>query len=111
MVNKLLGTSLQLNLSKAKMLISEGRSFSEAFVRSDLTTPVSLRLFRVGEKTGRLDSMMERAATFHEEQLTRWVDALTKIIEPLLISAIGIVIGGIVLMMYLPIFELASGLD
>lgn len=111
MVNKLLGTSLQLNLSKAKMLISEGRSFSEAFLRSDLTTPVSLRLFRVGERTGKLDSMMERAAAFHEEQLTRWVDALTKIIEPLLITAIGIVIGGIVLMMYLPIFELASGLD
>jgi len=55
--------------------------------------------------------MMERAATFHEEEMTRWVDALTKIFEPLLITAIGIVIGGIVLMMYLPIFELASGLD
>lgn len=111
MVNKLLGTSLQMNLSKAKNLISEGRSFSEAFASSDLTTPVSLRLFRVGERTGKLESMMERAAAFHEEQLTRWVDSLTKVIEPLLITAIGIVIGGIVLMMYLPIFELASGLD
>jgi general secretion pathway protein F len=111
MVNKLLGTSLQANLSKAKNLISEGRPFSEAFANSDLITPVSLRLFRVGERTGKLESMMERAATFHEEQLTRWVDALTKVFEPLLITAIGIVIGGIVLMMYLPIFELASGLD
>jgi general secretion pathway protein F len=111
MVNQLLGTSLQINLSKAKNLISEGRPFSEAFDSSDLITPVSLRLFRVGERTGQLESMMERAATFHEEEMTRWVDALTKIFEPLLITAIGVVIGGIVLMMYLPIFELASGLD
>lgn len=111
MVNNLLGATLQVNLLKAKSLISEGRTFSEAFANSDLITPVSLRLFRVGEKTGQLENMMERAATFHEEQMTRWVNALTKVFEPVLITAIGIVIGGIVLMMYLPIFELASGLD
>ena len=76
-----------------------------------LTTPVASRLFRVGERTGKLETMMERAAVFHEEQMLRWVDAFTKLFEPLLMAVIGVVIGGIVLMMYLPIFELASGLQ
>ena len=111
MVNNLLGTSLQSNLSKAKRMISEGQQFSEAFSASALTTPVALRLFRVGEKTGRIETMMERAATFHEEQMIRWVDAFTKLFEPLLMAVIGLVIGGIVLMMYMPIFELASGIE
>jgi general secretion pathway protein F len=111
MVNNLLGTSLQGNLSMAKRLISEGQQFSEAFAASSLTTPVALRLFRVGEKTGRIETMMERAATFHEEQMIRWVDAFTKLFEPALMAVIGLVIGGIVLMMYVPIFELASGIE
>ncbi len=111
MVNSLLGNSLQGNLTKAKRLISEGQPFSEAFSACGLTTPVALRLFRVGERTGKLESMMERAATFHEEQMLRWVDAFTKLFEPLLMAVIGVVIGGIVLLMYLPIFELASGLQ
>lgn len=111
MVNNLLGASLQGNLSMAKRLISEGQQFSEAFAASSLTTPVALRLFRVGEKTGRIETMMERAATFHEEQMIRWVDAFTKLFEPALMAVIGLVIGGIVLMMYVPIFELASGIE
>lgn len=111
MVNDLLGSSLKSNLSKAQRMISEGQQFSEAFSASALTTPVALRLFRVGEKTGRIETMMERAATFHEEQMIRWVDAFTKLFEPLLMAVIGLVIGGIVLMMYLPIFELASGIE
>lgn len=111
MVNSLLGASLQSNLSKAKRLISEGQSFSEAFETCGLTTPVAGRLFRVGERTGMLETMMERSAVFHEEQMLRWVDAFTKVFEPLLMTVIGILIGGIVLMMYLPIFELASGLQ
>jgi len=111
MVNNLLGASLHGNLSKAKRLISEGQQFSEAFAASALTTPVALRLFRVGEKTGRIEAMMERAATFHEEQMIRWVDAFTKLFEPALMAVIGLMIGGIVLMMYMPIFELASGIE
>jgi len=102
---------LQAHVSQARRLISEGRSFSEAMEQCRLTTPVALQLFRVGEKSGRLEVMMERAASFHEEEMLRWVDAFTKLFEPLLMAAIGIVIGFIVLMMYLPIFELASAVQ
>lgn len=111
MVNELLGQTLQSHVAQARRLISEGRPFSEAMDECKLTTPVALQLFRVGEKSGRLEVMMERAASFHEEEILRWVDAFTKLFEPLLMAAIGIVIGLIVLMMYLPIFELASGLQ
>jgi len=111
MVNELLGHALQHNVAMARKLISEGRPFSEAMAECRLTTPVALQLFRAGEKSGRLEVMMERAAAFHEEEMMRWVDAFTKLFEPLLMAAIGMVIGLIVLLMYLPIFELASGLQ
>ena len=111
MVDSLLGAGLQKNLQQAKKHIAEGQTFSSALMAANLTTPVALRLFNVGEKTGTLDTMMERAASFHEEQMLRWVDRFTKIFEPALMALIGILIGGIVLMMYMPIFELASGIQ
>jgi len=111
MVSTMLGDGLQSSLLKAKTLIAEGKQFSEAFHACELTTPVALRLFRVGEKTGALDTMMEHAAAFHEEEMLRWVDKITKVLEPTLMAFIGVLIGGLVLMMYLPIFDLASGLD
>ena len=73
-----------------------------------LTTPVSLRMLRVGERTGMMGEMMERAAAFHEEELARWVERFTRTFEPLLMAVIGVVIGGIVVLMYFPIFELAG---
>jgi general secretion pathway protein F len=111
MVGTMLGASLQDNLLKARRLINEGKTFSEAFDSSALTTPVAMRLFRVGEKTGTLERMMEHAASFHEEQMIRWVDKFTKIFEPTLMAIIGLLIGGLVLMMYLPVFDIASGLQ
>lgn len=111
MVESLLGAGLKNNLQKAKKLITEGQQFSQALSESELTTPVAMRLFNVGEKTGTLDKMMERAASFHEEEMIRWVDRFTKVFEPTLMALIGILIGGIVLMMYMPIFELASGIE
>lgn len=110
MVNELLGQALHKNVAKARRIISEGQPFSDAMEACGLTTAVSLQLFRAGEKSGQLDAMMEHAADFHEGEMLRWVDAFTKLFEPLLMAAIGIVIGVIVLLMYLPIFELASGI-
>ena len=111
MVESMLGASMKANLQQAKKNIAEGLNFSQALFAAGLTTPVAMRLFNVGEKTGTLDKMMERAASFHEEQMVRWVDRFTKIFEPVLMAVIGVLIGGIVLMMYMPIFELASGIQ
>ena len=69
------------------------------------------RMLRVGERTGQMGEMMERIATFHEEELARWVERFTRTFEPLLMAVIGIVIGGIVVLMYFPIFELAGSIQ
>jgi general secretion pathway protein F len=110
-VSELLGSSLKDNLLMAKQRISDGESFTKALQTSGLTTPVAEQLFKVGEKAGRLDAMLERAAHFHEQDMLRWIDAFTKVFEPILMAVIGLIIGGIVLLMYLPIFELASGIQ
>lgn len=84
---------------------------SQALETQNLVTPVSLRLIRVGERTGRMDDMMERIAGFYDEEISRWVDVFSKLFEPLLMALIGLLIGGVVVMMYLPIFELAGSLQ
>ena len=76
-----------------------------------LTTPVALRLLGVGEKSGNMGEMLENIAAFHDEELARWVDWFTRLFEPLLMAAIGLVIGAIVILMYMPIFELAGSLQ
>jgi general secretion pathway protein F len=66
---------------------------------------------RVGERTGLMGDMMERIGNFHDEEIARWVEWTTKLIEPLLMAVIGIVIGGIIILMYMPIFELAGSIN
>lgn len=110
MVSELLGQTLQGNVSQARRMIIDGYTFTQSMHDSELVTPVATQLFQVGERSGNLDTMMERAAQFHEEEMMRWVDAFSKTVEPVLMALLGVVIGAIVFLMYLPIFELASGL-
>jgi len=108
MVLGLLDQELRQRLVAATRSIREGLPISVSLDERGLTTPVSLRMLRVGERTGMMGEMMERSAAFHEEELARWVERFTKIFEPLLMAVIGVVIGGIVVLMYFPIFELAG---
>lgn len=110
MVNELLGPGLQNQVQAARRRIIDGETFSKAMQSSDLVTPVASQLFRVGERAGNLDQMMQRAAEFHEDEMMRWVDVFSKLVEPILMALLGIVIGLIVFLMYMPIFELASGI-
>jgi general secretion pathway protein F len=110
MVSGLLQPELRARLDGAVRLIREGQSISVALHARDLTTPVALRMLRVGERTGRMGEMMERIASFHEDELSRWVERFTRTFEPLLMAVIGVVIGGVVVLMYFPIFELAGSL-
>jgi general secretion pathway protein F len=110
MVSGLLHEELRARLDGAVRAIREGQSISVALHAQGLTTPVALRMLRVGERTGRMGEMMERIAAFHEEELARWVERFTRTFEPLLMAVIGLVIGGVVVLMYFPIFELAGSL-
>lgn len=111
MAKGLLVAELQARLASAAREIREGMPASKAMDRNLLATPVSSRLLRVGERTGQMGEMMERTAEFMDEELARWVDWFTKLFEPLLMAFIGIVIGLIVVLMYMPIFELASSIQ
>ncbi|MFN0039711.1 MAG: type II secretion system F family protein [Burkholderiales bacterium] len=111
MASGLLSPLLRARLSAAALAIREGRTISEAMSAHQLTTPVALRMLRVGERTGRMDDMMERIAAFYDDEISRWVDWFTRLFEPLLMAFIGVVIGAIVVLMYLPVFELAGSIQ
>lgn len=111
MAKGLLGAEMQERLSAAVREIKEGGSLSRAMDKHQLATPVSSRLLRVGERTGEMGTMMERTAEFMDEDLARWIDWFTKLFEPLLMTIIGLMIGLIVVLMYMPIFELASSVQ
>lgn len=110
MASELLHSSLREKLSLARHAISEGRPVSASLEEHGLTTPVALRMLAVGEHSGNMGEMMDRIATFHDEEISRWVDWFTRLFEPILMAVIGLVIGAIVILMYLPIFELAGSL-
>ncbi len=111
MARGLLPGKLFEGAAPAAVAIQSGQAFSSALQDHGLTTPVALKMLRVGEQSGRLGEMLESAASFHDEEIERSVDRLVRLFEPLLMAAIGIVVGGIVVLMYFPIFELASSLQ
>ena len=111
MVGELLHAGLRPNLLQALREIREGKPLSDSMETHNLTSPVAVRMLRVGERTGDMGAMMERIATFHEDEIARWVDRATRLFEPLLMVVIGLVIGVIVLALYMPIFELAGSLQ
>jgi general secretion pathway protein F len=108
---ELLHPLLRDKLAAASRAISEGQTVSRSMEDNGLTTPVALRMLSVGEQSGNMGEMMDRIATFHDEEISRWVDWFTRLFEPLLMAAIGLVIGAIVILMYMPIFELAGSLQ
>ena len=106
----LLHPVLRDRLIRASLAVSQGQTVSVSMETNGLTTPVALRLLSVGEQSGNMGEMMDRIAQFHDEEISRWVDWFTRLFEPILMAIIGIVIGGIVILMYMPIFELAGSL-
>ena len=111
MAAELLHPVLRERLVAASRAISEGRGVSASMDANGLTTPVAMRMLVVGESSGSMGDMMDRIAGFHDDELARWVDWFTRMFEPILMAVIGLVIGAIVVLMYMPIFELAGNLQ
>jgi general secretion pathway protein F len=110
MVAGILQADLRGRLAEAGARIREGQPLSQALHAHGLTTPVALRMLLVGERSGAMGDMMERIAAFYEEDSARWVERATRLFEPLLMAVIGLLIGCIVVLMYLPIFDLAGSI-
>jgi general secretion pathway protein F len=111
MVSGLLQPHLRPRVQAAALQIREGKTISGAMESEGLTTAVGTRMLRVGERTGLMGEMMERIGNFHDEEIARWVEWMTKLIEPVLMAVIGSVIGGIIILMYMPIFQLAGNIN
>lgn len=95
----------------ASQQIESGQTLSRAFTSQHLTTPITLRMLRVGEQTGQLGNMLYQAAEFYEDDIARFTERFMKTFEPLLMTAIGVVVGLIVVLLYMPIFDLAGSLQ
>ncbi|KAI5915493.1 type II secretion system F family protein [Thauera sp. 2A1] len=108
MVSGLLSPLLRDSLATAIARIREGRGFAATLAECGLTTPVARHMLTVGERAGNLGEMLTRSAEFHEEQTAREVEWLTRLFGPVLMLVIGCAIGLIVVLMYLPIFQLAE---
>ena len=108
MVGGILDAAQQERLQAALRLVREGRSVSHALEASRLATPIALRMLRVSERAGNMGEMMDRIAAFHDEDMARWVEWATRLFEPVLMAVMGFVIGAIVILMYMPVFELAG---
>lgn len=88
--------------------ISEGGQVSETMEHIDFFPPMMKHMSRAGEQTGNVDGMMNKIADFYDTECDATVSALTSLIEPILIVFLGVVVGGIVMAMFLPIFQLGA---
>jgi general secretion pathway protein F len=110
MTRELLAAHLRPHLMRAKALIEEGKPMSSALGATDLVTPVAARMLAVGERSGEMGAMMGQIARFHDDEISRYIDWFTRAFEPILMAVLGLAVGGVVVLMYMPIFELAGSI-
>jgi general secretion pathway protein F len=110
-VQGMVSPTVRAALAAARLDIESGQPLSTAFETHKLTTPISLRMLRVGERTGDMGPMLTQSAAFYDGEISRWIDRFTRTFEPLLMAAIGLVVGAIVVLLYMPIFDLAGDMS
>ncbi|MFD2366055.1 type II secretion system F family protein [Pseudoduganella sp. GCM10020061] len=110
-VRPMVSPALRSALDAARASIESGQPMSSSFEQHGLTTPISLRMLRVGERTGEMGPMLMQSASFYDGEISRWIDRFTRTFEPLLMAAIGLVVGAIVVLLYMPIFDLAGDMS
>jgi len=111
MVASLLQPALRASLKQVEHDVREGKALSGAMEDHGMTTSIAIRMLRVGERAGNMGDMMERIGVFYDEEIARVVDWFTRLLEPLLMVVIGLIIGVIVVLMYMPIFDLAGNIQ
>lgn len=111
MVDGLLSPALRPGLARTIAAVREGQGFAASLQAHGIATPIALRMLAVGERAGNLGEMLERAAEFHEDESARWLDVLTRLAGPLLMLVIAVAVGLILVMLYLPIFQVAESIQ
>jgi type IV pilus assembly protein PilC len=92
----------------ARARISEGKNMSEPLEQAGIFPPMVVQMVQVGESTGALDSMLGKIADFYDEDVDNLVTNMTALMEPMIMMFLGVVLGGLVVAMYLPIFKLGG---
>lgn len=98
-------------LQDARAALFRGQGVAQALTDAGLTDEVSRRLLRVGERSGGFDAILQIVAERHAQSFALWVDRCMRLVEPLLLLLVALVVGGVVVLMYLPIFEIATSLQ
>ena len=94
----------------ARQKISEGKDLAGPLAESNVFPPMVVQMIGVGEQTGAMDTMLQKIAEFYEDEVDVAVSAMTSMLEPIMMVFLGVVIGGLIIAMYLPIFELAGNI-
>jgi type IV pilus assembly protein PilC len=95
-------------IMKTRQSISEGRTIAEPLAETDIFPAMVVQMIAVGEATGALDAMLEKIADFYDDEVDTAVGALTTMLEPFMMVFLGVVVGGMIICMYLPIFKMAA---
>lgn len=99
---------VEIAIENVRKNVREGENIAEPLAKSGVFPPMVTRMVSVGEQTGQLEKMLSKIADFYDQQVDAAVSGLTSLIEPLIIAFLGIVIGGIVICMFLPIFKMTE---
>lgn len=99
---------LEQEIVEARKLVSEGKTMGESFKQAGRFPTMMLQMINVGEATGTLDEMLSKLANFYDEEVDVAVSSLLSVMEPVLLIFVGVIVGGLVVSMYLPIFSLMS---
>ncbi|MBF8742155.1 type II secretion system F family protein [Pseudomonas guariconensis] len=93
---------------RLRQAMGNGQGLHQAMAADPLFPPLLVQLAAIGESSGTLDQMLKKAATHYEEQVSQALDQLTSLLEPAIVLVLGVVVGGLVVAMYLPIFQLGN---
>jgi type IV pilus assembly protein PilC len=108
-VSKTAGNKIiEIALMKTRQSISEGKTIAEPLMETDIFPPMVVQMIAVGEATGALDTMLEKIADFYDDEVDAAVEAMTALLEPFMMVFLGGVVGGMIIAMYLPIFQMAA---
>jgi len=99
---------VEKEVQRVRESISEGRPFAEPLADSEVFPPMVVQMIAVGESTGAMDAMLNKVADFYDDEVDNAVTGLKQLIEPVMILILGVLVGGLVIAMYLPIFKLGS---
>jgi type IV pilus assembly protein PilC len=102
---------IEIALMKTRQSISEGKTIAEPLMETDIFPPMVVQMIAVGEATGALDAMLSKIADFYDDEVDAAISAMTALLEPFMMIFLGGVVGGMIIAMYLPIFQIASAIQ